>query len=82
MEKHDETVKPVTLKTLRQSKDLRQSDVAAQMGVNVYTVILWEQGKKIPMADKFCKLAEIYGVDLTTLARAAGYIKREDCDRN
>lgn len=71
----------MTLKELRESLGLTQSEVAKALGVSAYTVILWEQGKKIPAADKFYRLSCLYGVSSDRLAKLAGF-DREGSDKD
>lgn len=66
---------PMTLKGLRESLDFTQVDVANALGVSAYTIILWEQGKKVPAADKFYRLAQLYSVSSDYLAKLAGFDK-------
>jgi transcriptional regulator with XRE-family HTH domain len=72
----------VTLASLRSASGLTQEAVGKILGVTKNAVYLWESKQKVPAADKFCRLAELYGVDLATLARAAGYIKGGENDSN
>ena len=52
----------VTLKMLRVSKNLLQTDVATALKVNRKTVSAWEQGKSLPAVDKIDAICEFYGV--------------------
>lgn len=51
-----------TLKMLRISKDMLQSDVAAALGVNRKTISAWESGKSMPTVDKIDAICALYGV--------------------
>ena len=51
-----------TLKMLRVSKNLKQTDVAIALNVNRKTVSAWEQGKSLPTVDKIDAICEFYGV--------------------
>lgn len=51
-----------TLKILRISKGMRQTDVAAALKVNRKTVSAWEKGKYLPavdMIDAICALFDV-----------------------
>ena len=52
----------VTLKMLRVSKNLLQTDVAAALNVNRKTVSAWEKGKSLPAVDKIDAICQFYGV--------------------
>lgn len=51
-----------TLKMLRVSKNLLQTDVANALNVNRKTVSAWEQGKSLPTVDKIDAICEFFGV--------------------
>ena len=51
-----------TLKMLRASKNLRQTDVALELGVDRKTISAWEQGKSLPAVDKIDAICAFYGV--------------------
>lgn len=50
----------VSLKAARVNVELTQREVANQMGLNVATLVNWENGKTSPDIDQFKKLCEIY----------------------
>lgn len=51
-----------TLKMLRVSKNLLQTDVALALNVNRKTISAWEQGKSLPTVEKIDAICEFYGV--------------------
>lgn len=51
------------LKSSRQSKGLKQSDVAKQIGVKGNTLSNYENGVSEPDIDTFCALCDIYELD-------------------
>ena len=55
------------LLSLRTSAGWSQEFVARQMGVSRQTVMNWEDGKSVPMADKAVKLARMFGVTVEEL---------------
>ena len=52
----------LTLKALRISKGLRQTDMAAMLKVNRKTISAWEQGKSLPAVDMIDAICELLGV--------------------
>jgi len=57
------------LKTLRESKNLTQEDIARVLGVGRTAVAMWETGKAMPTADKLPELARILGCTIDDLFR-------------
>lgn len=55
------------LLTLRTKAGWSQEFVARQMEVSRQTVMKWEDGKSVPMADKAVKLARMFGVTVEEL---------------
>ena len=55
------------LLTLRTKAGWSQEFVARQMEVSRQTVMNWENGKAVPMADKAVKLARMFGVTVEEL---------------
>lgn len=55
------------LLTLRTKAGWSQEFVARQMEVSRQTVMNWEDGKSVPMADKAVKLARMFGVTVEEL---------------
>lgn len=51
-----------TLKMLRVSKNLKQTDLALALDVNRKTIIAWEKGKSLPAVDKINEICEFFGV--------------------
>ena len=55
------------LKTARNSKGLKQQDVADQLGIKANTISNWEKGRTEPDIDTFVKLCKIYQIDCPSL---------------
>ena len=49
-----------TLKEARKEKNISQIDLAAKLGVSVYTVQLWERGVSTPNEENQRKLEEFF----------------------
>lgn len=77
----DKNPKIMTLRTLRESKELSLAEVASRVGVSKSIVSLWELGQRVPAADKFFRLAKIYEVNAEYLATIAGYITGGESDK-
>ncbi|MCA6369134.1 MAG: helix-turn-helix transcriptional regulator [Cytophagales bacterium] len=56
-----------TLRKLRESKDLTQSEVADKLGVNVTTIVRWETDGISIGNKQIKKLAELYDVSVTDI---------------
>lgn len=52
----------LTLKMLRVSKGMLQSDMAAALNVNRKTISAWESGKSMPTVDKVDAICDLFGV--------------------
>ena len=52
----------MTLKALRITKGLKQTDVALALNVNRKTISAWEQGKSLPAVDMIDAICDFYGV--------------------
>ena len=52
----------VTLKMLRVSKNMLQTDVALALGVNRKTVASWECGNSLPAVDKIDAICDLFNV--------------------
>lgn len=50
----------VSLKAARVNAGLTQKDVANALGVNEMTVVKWENGVIVPLADRFLALCRLY----------------------
>ena len=48
------------LRYLRKKNNLFQSDLATKLGVNVKTIVYWENGSSIPSIDNFLTLCEVF----------------------
>lgn len=51
---------------LRDERDLKQRQVAAQLDTDVMTVSRWERGKHKPADHTLMRLAEFYGVPFSS----------------
>ena len=52
----------VRLRSLREKAGLTHGDVAQKLGVTVWTIYSWEQGRHFPQPDQFPILKEILGL--------------------
>lgn len=52
----------LTLKGLRVSKGMLQTDVAVALNVNRKTISAWESGKSMPTVDKIDAICSLFGV--------------------
>lgn len=52
----------LSIKALRVDKGLRQTDMAAALGVSRKAVAAWESGKSVPRADKIDGICKFLGV--------------------
>lgn len=52
------------LKKLRIENDYTQEDVSVKSGVNIGTIVRYEQGSVTANLDKLCKILKIYNIDL------------------
>ena len=57
----------ISLRALRVNQNMRQSDLAAAVGVSLSTIKNWETGKSFPAQPKIDKLCEIFGVPYDTI---------------
>ena len=74
----------ITLKTLRQSLDISQEQLARRVNVSFRSISDWETKKSIPRIDNAALLARELGVSLKTLYRAFGIDITgipDDCDK-
>lgn len=60
------------IKTLRKEKKLTQEELAKIIGVTKLTILRWENGDRVPKADKAQLLADFFGV---TVPYLLGYEK-------
>ena len=60
----------MTLKELREAKNLTQLDVAYKLGTTPTTVSNWERGIQEPRSSQIPALAELYGVTLHQIFEA------------
>lgn len=67
MEKDVEKIISINLTELRKSRNLKQSELSAQIGYSDKTISRWENGSSIPDITTLIKLAEFYSVSLEEL---------------
>jgi len=53
----------ISLKAARVNAEMTQKEAAEHVGVDVSTVVSWENGKTSPKAVQLQRLCEVYGVD-------------------
>lgn len=53
----------ISLKAARVNAEMTQREAAERIGVDVSTVVSWENGKTSPKAVQLQRLCEVYGVD-------------------
>lgn len=70
----------ISLKAARVNADLRQTDVANAIGVDVATIINWEKGKTAPRSDQLKKLCDIYGTPMDFIFLSRKYALSERID--
>ena len=58
------------MSVLRKSADMKQVDVAKELGIDTSTVAKWETGASMPRADKLPILAKLYGCSIDQLFKA------------
>lgn len=63
-----------TIRSLRLSKQMSQSELGDALGVTRAAVYQWEKGRSVPQIDHLQELARFFGVPLATLlgGEAAG----------
>jgi len=54
------------LREARERAGLRREELAVKLGVSVYSIARWEQGRNKPLPEFRRRLKEILGVDLDT----------------
>lgn len=64
------------LKEARNSKGLKQQEVADQLGIKANTISNWEKGRTEPDIDTFVKLCRIYQIDCAALLSDVYAFKR------
>jgi transcriptional regulator with XRE-family HTH domain len=67
-----------TLRLRREERGLDQAELAEQLGVTQQSVSRWEHGKALPRPQRVRQLAELLGLDVGRLHRAAGYLPEEE----
>lgn len=66
---------------IRNSKHLKDSDVAKSAGIPQSTFSDWKKGKSMPKVDKMLKIAEALGVEYQELVGTYGKFSRLNPDR-
>lgn len=54
----------LTMVAARVNAGLTQTEIAKALGVNVSTIVAWERGHSIPLADKFRKYCQACNVPM------------------
>lgn len=67
-----------TLKVRREERGLDQAALAEQLGVTQQSISRWEHGRALPRPQRVRQLAEVLGLDVERLHRAAGYLPEEE----
>ena len=57
----------MSIKTVRESKNLTQQYIANELGISRSSVAMWETGEAMPRADKLPELARILGCTIDEL---------------
>lgn len=57
----------MSIKTVRESKNLTQQYIANELGISRTSVAMWETGEAMPRADKLPELAKILGCTIDEL---------------
>lgn len=57
----------MSIKTVRESKNLTQQYIANELGISRTSVAMWETGEAMPRADKLPDLARILGCTIDEL---------------
>ena len=57
----------MSIKTVRESKNLTQQYIANELGISRTSVAMWETGEAMPRADKLPELARILGCTIDEL---------------
>ena len=68
----DTNQEQISLKTLRESLDLSQGELASRLNLSYRTIAEWESGRKIPRFDNAVALAGELGISLKVLAEVMG----------
>lgn len=71
-EPSDTNQEQISLKTLRESLDLSQGELASRLNLSYRTIAEWESGRKIPRFDNAVALAGELGISLKALAQVMG----------
>ena len=57
----------MSIKTVRESKNLTQQYIANELGISRSSVAMWETGEAMPRADRLPELAKILGCTIDEL---------------
>lgn len=55
--------------TLRDSKGVRDYDIAKATGINPAAFSEWKKGKSVPKLDRLVKIADFFGVSIEEFAK-------------
>lgn len=68
------------LRRRREERGWGQAEIADRLGVTQQTVSRWENGDSLPRPRRLLEIAELLGLDSSTLHRLAGYLPGSDSD--
>jgi len=66
------------LRTLRKQKGWTQTTAGSAVGVDAVTVRRWELGSFSPSSNRIGRVAEVYGVDVSTLINVAETVGHDE----
>lgn len=67
-----------SLKTLRQLKGLKQTEVAELIGINYQTYCNYESGRCEPPAEYIVRLSKLYGISIDLIYQKDNYSKEDE----
>ena len=70
-----------SLKTLRQSKGLKQTEVAELLGINYQTYCNYESGRCEPPAEYIVRLSKLYSVPTDFILQTDNYSKNDESQK-
>ena len=59
----------MSIKSIRESKNMTQLDVATILNISRTTVAMWETGESMPRAEKLIQLAELFNCTVDELLK-------------
>lgn len=67
-----ETINLQWLRQARRKKHLNMAQVAKHLGKNKATIWRWENGKSQISMNNLCKLAHLYGIEVSSVMEVVG----------